>query len=277
MFDLDAFAYASVMLLIIGIVLWVASRIKNDVGIVDSFWSLLILAAGISFFVTESYFDNTAITERHVLVLFLLSAWAIRLAAHISWRNWGQEEDSRYRTIRQNNQPNFELKSLYIVFLLQAFLALIVALPLMSVFSTDTAISTLDYFAFALWTAGMFFEVVGDWQLARFKSDKSNQGKVLDTGVWRYTRHPNYFGEFCIWWAFFLFAVASGYWWSLISPLLMSVLLLKVSGVSLLESTIAERRPDYLDYRKSTNAFFPWFRKKGSPDSKPASYLKDET
>ena len=261
MFDLNTFAYTLAILCLLAIVLWIASRIKNNVGIVDSFWSLMILLAGISFLMLDTYLDNTTITERQTLVLLLLAAWAIRLAAHITWRNWGQEEDSRYQTIRQNNQPNFEFKSLYIVFLLQAFLALIIALPLMSVFNSDSAINTLDYFAFTLWSLGMFFETAGDLQLARFKSLKSNQGKVLDTGLWHYTRHPNYFGEFCIWWAFFLFAVSSGYWWSIVSPLLMTILLLKVSGVSLLESTISERRPEYDSYCRTTNAFFPWFPK----------------
>jgi steroid 5-alpha reductase family enzyme len=261
MFDISAFAYAALVLCLIAIVLWLASRIKNDVGIVDSFWSLMILIAGISFLTVNTYIDGSVINERQTLVLALLSIWAVRLSAHIAWRNWGQEEDSRYQTIRQNNQPGFEFKSLYIVFLLQAFLALIVALPLMSVFSSGTAINTLDYLALALWASGMFFETVGDLQLARFKSTPGNRGKVLDSGLWHYTRHPNYFGEFCIWWAFYLFAIASGYWWSIISPLLMTVLLLKVSGVSLLESTIDERRPEYAGYRRSTNAFFPWFPK----------------
>lgn len=264
MFDLTTLAYTSAVLSIIAVVLWIASRIKNDVGIVDSFWSLMILAAGISFFIIYTLHDHSVISERSLLVLILLSVWAIRLAAHITWRNWNQEEDSRYQTIRKNNQPNFEFKSLYIVFLLQAFLGLIVALPLMSVFSSAGKINTLDYFAVALWFVGMFFETIGDVQLAHFKSVKNNQGKVLDTGLWHYTRHPNYFGEFCIWWAFYLFAIASGYWWSIISPLLMSVLLLKVSGVSLLESTITERRPEYVDYRRSTSAFFPWFPKSSS-------------
>lgn len=262
MFDIGMFGYASVIMLLAAVTLWIVSVVKNDTGIVDSFWSLMILLSSLCFLAVSEYDRIVALSERHVLVLVLLSVWAVRLAAHISWRNWGQEEDSRYQTIRANNQPNFEFKSLYIVFLLQAFLALIVALPLMSVFSSDTPINITDYIALSLWCIGMFFETVGDWQLARFKSSTHNQGKVLNTGVWQYTRHPNYFGEFCIWWGFYLFAIASGYWWSLISPLLMTVLLLKVSGVSLLESTIAERRPDYLNYRKSTNAFFPWFPKK---------------
>jgi len=258
MFNIETFSYTLGVLFIFAVALWIASRIKHDVGIVDSFWSLLILAAGLCFL----FFANNTITDRDVVISLLLVAWAIRLSAHITWRNLGQEEDSRYQAIRENNQPNFELKSLYIVFLLQAFLALIVALPMMSIFGSDSAINALDYIAFALWVFGMFFEVVSDMQLARFKASNSNRGKVLNTGLWRYSRHPNYFGEFCIWWAFFLFALASGYWWSIVSPLLMTILLLKVSGVSLLESSISDRRPEYADYRKTTNAFFPWFPKR---------------
>lgn len=254
-FDVYAFLYTLAIMLAIAVTLWIVSLVKNNVGIVDSFWSLMILAAGLCFF----YFGNAGLNERSLLVLILLSVWAIRLAAHITWRNWGQEEDSRYQVIRANNQPNFEFKSLYIVFLLQALLALIVAMPLMSIFKSDTQINNLDYIALLLWLIGMFFESVGDLQLARFKSARKNQGKVMNRGLWRFSRHPNYFGEFCIWWAFFLFAIASGHWWSMLSPVLMTFLLLKVSGVSLMESTISERRPEYADYCKVTNAFFPWF------------------
>ncbi len=258
MFDLITFGYTSLLLCIIAIALWITSRIKNDVSIVDSFWSLMILAAGLGFL----YFDGKMLNERNTLVLLLLSIWAIRLSAHITWRNWGQEEDNRYQTIRENNQPNFEFKSLYIVFLLQAFLALIVALPLMSSFNSDAPVNSLDYIALALWFFGIFFETIADLQLAHFKANKKNQGKVMNTGLWRFSRHPNYFGEFCIWWAFFLFAIASGYWWSIVSPLLMSILLLKVSGVSLLESSITQRRPEYANYTRKTSTFFPWFPKK---------------
>lgn len=258
MFDLTIFIYSLAVLFSIAVGLWVVSRIKKNVGIVDSFWSLMILTAGLCFF----FLSDTIITRRHQIVLLLLTVWALRLSLHIAWRNHGQDEDSRYQTIRQNNQPNFEFKSLYIVFLLQAFLALIVALPMMSIFSSDSGLNNLDHIALALWFVGMFFEAIADLQLARFKSSVENQGKVMNRGLWRYSRHPNYFGEFCIWWAFFLFAVASGYGWSLLSPVLMSILLLKVSGVSMLESTISERRPAYAEYRKSTNAFFPWFPRK---------------
>ncbi len=255
MFNLDTFLGTIAVMTVIAVLLWIASRIKRDVGIVDSFWSLMILAAGLCFL----YFGDTILAERGTLVLILLSVWSIRLAAHITWRNWGQPEDTRYQAIRENNQPYFEWKSLYIVFLLQAMLAVIVALPLMSIFTSSNAINIIDLLAFTLWLIGMSFEAISDLQLARFKSSADNRGKVLNTGLWRYSRHPNYFGEFCIWWAFFLFAAASGYWWSIISPLLMTLLLLKVSGVSLLESTITERRPEYATYIRTTSAFFPWF------------------
>ena len=178
MFDLITFSYTSLVLCIMAIALWIVSRIKNDVGIVDSFWSLMILVAGLCFV----YFNGNMLSERNILVLILLSIWAIRLSAHITWRNWGQEEDNRYQTIRQNNQPNFEFKSLYIVFLLQALLALIVALPLMSIFNSDTQVNSLDYIAFALWFFGMFFETIADQQLAHFKANKENQGKSNEHG-----------------------------------------------------------------------------------------------
>jgi steroid 5-alpha reductase family enzyme len=109
-----------------------------------------------------------------------------------------------------------------------------------------------------LWLVGFVFEAGGDWQLARFQANPANAGKVMDRGLWRYTRHPNYFGDCCIWWGFFAFALSAGAWWSVLSPILMSLLLLRVSGVALLEKDIGERRPQYADYIRRTPAFFPW-------------------
>ena len=136
MFNLHIFAYTIAVMSVIAVILWVASRFKRDVGIVDSFWSLMILTAGICFL----YFGDISLTERSTLVLILLSIWSLRLAAHITWRNWGQPEDTRYQDIRNNNQPHFEWKSLYIVFLLQAMLSVIVALPLMSIFGSSLSL-----------------------------------------------------------------------------------------------------------------------------------------
>jgi steroid 5-alpha reductase family enzyme len=129
----------------------------------------------------------------------------------------------------------------------------------------------LDIAAALLWLTGFVFEAGGDYQLAAFKARADSKGRVLNTGLWRYTRHPNYFGDFCIWWSFYLFAVASGGWWSIASPLLMSILLLKVSGVAMLENTITERRPQYADYIRNTNAFFPGPSRKGSTEKEARS------
>jgi steroid 5-alpha reductase family enzyme len=231
---------------------WVYSVIRDDVSIVDSLWSLMFLEL-----LTIYLLLSAPLTPRAWLVLALVVIWSLRLSIHITHRNHGQPEDHRYATIRANNEPHFRYKSLYIVFGLQAALACFIGLPLLLAAAGESALSWLDALGVSLWLFGMFFEVVGDAQLARFKADPQNRGKVLDTGLWRYTRHPNYFGEFTIWWGFFVLAVAAGGWWTILSPLLMSFLLLRVSGVALLEKTIGERRPEYADYVRRTNAFFP--------------------
>ena len=259
MFDSSLLLFSAYIVIGLAVVLWLYSLVIRDVSIVDSFWSIMIMIAGIGYLYMVADSDAYSIQERHIVVGAMLIVWATRLSAYITMRNRGHEEDARYQEIRRNNEPHFEFKSLYIVFLLQAFLALIVSLPIMSIATASTPLNIIDYIAICLWLFGMVFEVVGDMQLKKFRSNPDNKGRVLDTGLWRYTRHPNYFGEFCIWWAFFLFALAGGEYWSIISPILMSILLLKVSGVSLLEKDISERRPAYQRYRETTNAFFPWF------------------
>jgi steroid 5-alpha reductase family enzyme len=250
--DLGAYLLAGVALLVVAVVFWLVSLVRNDVSIVDSLWSLMFLLVVL-------VYTNTAgfIGPRTPLVLALTAIWAVRLSAYITWRNHGRPEDYRYREIRRNNEPNFRFKSLYMVFGLQALLAWIISLPLVTAIGGQTAPGPLDYAGALLWLAGICFEALGDWQLARFKNDPGNRGKVLDSGLWRYTRHPNYFGNFTLWWGFYLIALSAGSWWAIISPLLMSFLLLKVSGVALLEKDIDRRRPAYAEYIRRTNAFFP--------------------
>ncbi|MEE4379488.1 MAG: DUF1295 domain-containing protein [Candidatus Competibacteraceae bacterium] len=233
---------------------WLISLRKDDVGIVDSLWSLLFLLAAVSYVATAS--DPG---PRTVLILTLVAVWAIRLSGYITWRNWGEPEDARYQEIRRNNEPNFALKSLYIVFGLQGLLAWIISLPLLVAVVSQAPLNVLDYCGITLWLIGLVFEAGGDYQLARFKADPANRGQVMDRGLWRYTRHPNYFGDFCIWWGYYLIALAAGGWWSVLAPVLMTFLLLRVSGVALLEKDITERRPAYRDYIARTNAFFPAF------------------
>lgn len=231
---------------------WGVSLVKRDVSIVDGVWSLMLLAA--------AYVYSSAVepyTSRSSLILTLVLLWALRLALHITWRNWGQPEDRRYRDIRRKYEPHFALKSLGIIFVFQAMLAWIISMPLWAALSVPIGLTAVDLVAVALWTAGMIFETVGDWQLARFHGDPGNRGKVMDRGLWRYTRHPNYFGECLIWWGFYVFALPVGAWWTIVGPLLLTYMLLKFSGVPLLEQTIVERRPAYRDYIKRTNAFLP--------------------
>ncbi len=259
MFDLDAYLLALALVLSLGIASWGVSLWRLDVSIVDSLWSLMfVLAAAAFVFASET-------GPRAYLVLTLVSVWAVRLSAYITWRNWGAGEDYRYKEIRRNNEPNFEVKSLYIVFGLQGVLAWFISLPLLAAVTGQTGLGWLDALGVGLWLTGFIFESGGDHQLVRFRADPRNHGQVLDTGFWRYTRHPNYFGDFCVWWGFYVLAVAAGGWWSILSPVLMTILLLKVSGVAMLEKTIQERRPKYVDYVNTTNAFFPGPRKASNP------------
>jgi len=269
MFDAAAFFQALVVLLAMGAVTWVVSIFRRDVSIVDSLWSLMFLAAGVVYLAAAA-----GMTGRALLMFALLALWSLRLAAYITWRNWGEGEDYRYRAIRQRNDPGFAFKSFYLVFGLQAVIAWIISLPLLAGMLGSTAFGWLDAVAVAVFLVGFFFEAVGDWQLAAFRRDPGNRGGVLDTGLWRYTRHPNYFGNACIWWSFFLFALSAGGWWSVVSPILMTILLLRVSGVALLEKDIANRRPAYRDYIRRTSAFVPWWPKAASPVAAPAEEVK---
>lgn len=250
--DWSLYLQALIPVGILMVLAWLVSVVRKDVSIVDSLWSLMFLVIA-AWYLVQGEFSG----PRAFLVLALVTAWALRLSLYIGIRNHGQPEDHRYQEIRRNNSPGFAWKSLYIVFGLQALLAWLIAMPLAAAMTGTAPLGLVDLAGGLLWLTGMFFELVGDAQLARFKRDPDNQGKVLSSGLWRYTRHPNYFGEFLIWWGFFLVAVAAGGWWTVLSPLLMSFLLLKVSGVSLLEKDIGERRPAYADYVARTNAFFP--------------------
>ena len=254
--DIQVYFAALIMILGVGVAAWLVSVAIRNVAFVDSLWSLFFLIAAVVFAVSA-----WPLSARGLLVTVLVAVWALRLSIYITARNWGEPEDYRYQKIRANNEPGFAFKSLYIVFGLQGLLAWIIAMPLMPAIMNPGSIGLLEVMAAALWLVGFAFEAGGDYQLSRFKRDASNKGRVLATGLWRFTRHPNYFGDFCIWWAFYLFAVAAGGWWTLISPLLMSFLLLKVSGVAMLEKTITDRRPDYAEYIRRTNAFFPGFPK----------------
>ncbi|MEL7060669.1 MAG: DUF1295 domain-containing protein [Acidobacteriota bacterium] len=254
MFDLDAYLLGGACIFAALSLAWVISLWRRDASVADPTWPLTFLFAAVAY----AFASTAPQGPRTMLMLALVTLWSLRLGGYLLWRNVKEnEEDRRYRAMRAKAGPAFWWRSLITVFWLQAALAWVVSLPLLAGADGGPPLGWLDWLGVTLWVVGMIFEAGGDWQLARFKAAPANQSKVLDSGLWRYTRHPNYFGDFCVWWGFFALAAAAGGWWSLPAPLLMSVLLLKVSGVTLLESDIADRRSEYAAYKQRTNAFFP--------------------
>ena len=239
----------------LGLMTWYASLARQDASLADRVWPALIGGAGLLYALRWPAAD-----ARGFCMAAMGIAWALRLGIFITQRNRGHGEDRRYRDMRARNAPHFGLKSLYLVFGLQALLAWIVSAALLAGVVGGRAWNWLDSAGMAVAVFGILFEAVGDAQLSRFKSDPAHAGEVMDRGLWRFTRHPNYFGEACVWWGLWLMAMAGAGWtavWSIVSPALMTLLLLKVSGVGLLEKDIDERRPAYRDYKLRTNAFVP--------------------
>jgi steroid 5-alpha reductase family enzyme len=237
-------------------VVWMASLRKRDASIIDIFWGLG--------FVTLAWLYRSQVPAesfRQTLVPVLVTLWGLRLAFYILWRSRGQGEDYRYAAMREKWGASFPVLSLFIVFWLQAVLFWLIAMPLLQVQVSrqPTEGSWLDLLGLALFAIGFVFEAVGDLQLARFKADPANRGKVMDRGLWRYTRHPNYFGDATLWWGLTCFALATpNSAWILFSPILMTWLILEVSGVTLLEQGLTRTKPEYRDYVRRTSAFFPW-------------------
>ena len=235
---------------------WIGSLFRKDASIIDPFWGLgFVVLAWLYFFVSE------ADTARRPLVVGLVTLWGLRLSVYLWWRNRGRGEDYRYREMRDSHPGSFALRSLFTVFLLQAAILWLVSLPLYQALRADRPerLTLLDGLGLLMFAAGLFFEATGDRQLSRFRSDPANRGTVLDRGLWRYTRHPNYFGDALVWWGFFLIALPTPRSaWTLVSPVLMTFLLMKVSGVALLEKKLGETKAEYRDYVRRTSAFFPW-------------------
>ena len=240
--------------------LWLISLAIRNVSIVDIFWGLGFVVLAFTCFVLSD-----GVEGRKLLVLALVTIWGLRLSAHIAFRNRGHGEDYRYQSMRTRWGARFWWISYFQTFLLQGGLLWVISAPLLV--AMDSAdpdnLTPVDAIGMFVWCVGIFFEAVGDWQLARFKADRANQGKVMRTGLWRYTRHPNYFGDATVWWG--LFIIAAGTAWGVaaaFAPIIMTALLLRVSGVALLERTITKRRPEYADYIQTTSPFIPWPPKK---------------
>jgi steroid 5-alpha reductase family enzyme len=232
---------------------WLASLGLRNASIADIAWGLAFVVVAWAVVIAGPG------TTPAIILAIAVTLWGARLAGYIAWRNHGHGEDRRYVAMREKRPGSFWLWSLFGVFLLQGLLALIISIPVQSLGATgDASLGVFSLVGGVVFLTGLFFEAVGDAQLASFKSDPANRGKVMDRGLWRYTRHPNYFGDALLWWGIWIFAVGSGAaWWTFIGPVVMTFFLLRVSGVAMLEADISERRPAYAEYIRRTSAFIP--------------------
>ncbi|MEY4374260.1 MAG: hypothetical protein RL760_426 [Candidatus Eisenbacteria bacterium] len=234
------------------VAVWVASVRARDASLVDRFWGPAFALSAWSQLLLAPAAD-----VRAWLVALLTTVWGVRLGLHIHRRNRGHGEDPRYAAMRARAPRTFPATSLVTVFLLQAALVMVIGLPLWAVARSNAPLGPLDALALLVWTTGFLFEVVGDAQLAAFKRDPANRGRIMDRGLWAWTRHPNYFGDACVWWGVALFAVAArAPWWTLLGPALMTFLLTRVSGVAMLEAGM-RGRPGWDEYAARTSAFLP--------------------
>jgi steroid 5-alpha reductase family enzyme len=235
--------------------LWLLSLALRDASIVDIFW-------GLGFVMIAHVARMTAggAPARAWLVTGLVTAWGVRLGAYLLWRNWGGGEDYRYQAMRRRWGGRFWIASLGIVFGLQGVLMWLISLPVQAAIAAPAPLTLgwLDALGTVVVLTGLAFESIGDLQLARFKADPSTKGRVMDRGLWRYTRHPNYFGDAVVWWGLYCFALATGHPLTMIGPLVMTYLLTRLSGVPLLEKKLARTRPGYAEYVARTSGFVPW-------------------
>lgn len=259
MLFIEIYGIALLVIMALMILLWLVSLRLENSSIVDIFWGAgFVISAWVYFALTPDGF-----LLRKLLVAGLVTVWGLRLSIHILLRNWGKPEDFRYQKWRKEAGEKWWWQSFLRVFLLQGMLLWVISVPLLAAqwSQAPAHLTAFDLLGAAVWLVGFYFEAAGDAQLARFKADPANKGKILDSGVWKYTRHPNYFGDSAQWWGYFLIAAAAGGGWTIFSPILMTLFLLRVSGVALLEKTL-ETRPGYREYIRKTSAFVPWFPRK---------------
>ncbi|MBI1248977.1 DUF1295 domain-containing protein [bacterium] len=248
--------------------IWLLSLYLRDASIVDLFWGV-----GFVLIAWSSLLCAASPTPTAWLATFLVTVWGLRLAGYLAWRNVGHGEDPRYTEMRMKPGRNFPLFSLVVVYGLQGTIMWTVSLPLQLLPTLSGGNTMLVVVGLVFWLVGFGFESIGDFQLARFKRDPANRGKVLDSGLWHYTRHPNYFGDFLVWCGYFFLAISVDLsaWWTVVGPALMTFCLLWFSGVAHLEKRVKTRRPEYADYIRRTSGFFPWPPASKSSVEMPAS------
>jgi len=254
---IQIYSQGLIIILILMTLLWLVSVAIKNASIVDPFWGLGFVIISVFYFIKGGGFET-----RKIILLTLVAIWGLRLSGWLAWRNSGKGEDFRYKQFRKNyGEKRYWWISFFQVFMLQGILMWLVSAPLMGAhhYGGEKALSILDIVGILLWITGFVFEAGGDYQLARFKADPSNKGRVLDKGLWRYTRHPNYFGDSAVWWGYGFICLAAGSWVPLFGSVLMTLLIIRVSGVAMLEKTLKKDKPGYNEYTRRTSAFIPWF------------------
>jgi steroid 5-alpha reductase family enzyme len=254
--------YIQALLIIIAVMtsLWIVSIAVKNVSIADIFWGFgFVIACGF-------YFIRSPGNEyRKIILMSLVSVWGLRLSLYLAWRNIGKGEDFRYREFRRKyGEKRYWWISFFQTFLLQGLLMWLISAPLLGAqyYGQDISPGIIDFAGVLLWITGFIFESGGDLQLAQFKANPSNKGKILDKGFWRYTRHPNYFGDSAVWWGYGIICISSGSYLPALGSVLMTAMIIKVSGVYLLEKSLIDQKPEYKEYVKRTSSFLPCFRRK---------------
>jgi steroid 5-alpha reductase family enzyme len=247
-------ALSAAAVVVLMVIVWAFSIRFRDASIIDPVWGpafvLVALVAALA---------GDGDPARRWLVFALTALWGLRLGVHLTRRKLSERgEDRRYAALRRREGDSFALWSLWWIFGVQGLLVLIVSLPIQAAAQRPGGLSVAIIPGIVVFVVGLAFEAIGDEQLRRFKANPANQGKVMDHGLWRYTRHPNYFGDACVWWGLWLVTLsAGGVWWTLVGPAVMTLFLVRVSGKAMLERDIGKRRPEYADYIERTSGFFP--------------------
>lgn len=246
-----AYGIAALVILVMVTALWAVSVPLRNASIIDLFWGPLFVAVAWVLLPASGAFH-----VKSYLVTLLVTLWGLRLASHLVTRNLGHGEDRRYRRWREAGGADWWLKSYYRVYLLQAGIAVLVAAPLVAAFVRPDTFNALNLLGVGIWALGFLYELVADVQLVQFKAQPDNRGRILDTGLWGLSRHPNYFGDAVQWWGLGLVAVSAATWWALLGPIVMTAFFLTLSN-DVLERDMKQRHPKYADYITNTPAFFP--------------------
>ena len=260
--DIQLMFEAIPLLFLIAVGAWLVSLVIEDISIVDYFWSLMLLGSAATY-AYQVGFENSLSTVNLVL-LTMVTLWALRLSGFLVLRGRNRGEERRYKAMRKRLSPNFAVKSLFKIFLLRAFLIWMLSSLFAVALSSASTLSWNNWHTAgaALWMSGFLLQTLADLQLYRFNQLVVRKSETLTNGLWRYSRHPNYFGECCVWCGWVLFAVpaasAATLPWLLLAPMIMIALLIKLSGIRHMERGITERRPDYRQYMETTSAFIPW-------------------